>query len=409
MSGVANDSIRNRKQLLVDITALVESDAKTGIQRVVRSILLQLLHAPPSGYVVQPVFGSEEGYFRYARKFTNRFIGKAAEEDCDNPIEIKSGDIFLGLDLSAHLFPRFTPVLEKMRASRVRLVFYVHDLIAINLPHYCDPVMPPLIKCWLDAISKYANALICVSAATANDLTNWMKEHDPKLLHRLDIAVIHNGADIDDSVPSVGLPHKAEAVLGALKSIPSFLLVGTIEPRKGYAQALGAFDSLWGSGLNINMVIVGKQGWRVESLTKRLSEHPELNKRFFWLDGISDEYLKKVYSTCTALIAASEAEGFGLPLIEAAQHKLPIIARDIAVFREIAGKYAYYFSGNEPDDLANAVRAWLTLYESAEHPKSDDMPWLTWKQSAERLKEIIVEDDLCVFGHEPCGGESVNV
>jgi glycosyltransferase involved in cell wall biosynthesis len=116
-----------------------------------------------------------------------------------------------------------------------------------------------------------------------------------------------------------------------------------------------------------------------------------------------------VYSTCTALIAASEAEGFGLPLIEAAQHKLPIIARDIAVFREIAGKYAYYFSGNEPDDLANAVRAWLTLYESAEHPKSDDMPWLTWKQSAERLKEIIVEDDLCVFGHEPCGGESVNV
>lgn len=43
-------------------------------------------------------------------------------------------------------------------------------------------------------------------------------------------------------------------------------------------------------------------------------------------------------STC--LIAASFGEGFGLPLIEAAQHGLPIMARDIAVFREVAKEYA---------------------------------------------------------------------
>ena len=54
-----------------------------------------------------------------------------------------------------------------------------------------------------------------------------------------------------------------------------------------------------------------------------------------WLEGISDEYLDKVYAASTCLIAASEGEGFGLPLIEAAQHKLPIIARDIPVFREV--------------------------------------------------------------------------
>jgi glycosyltransferase involved in cell wall biosynthesis len=87
---------------------------------------------------------------------------------------------------------------------------------------------------------------------------------------------------------------------------------------------------------------------------------------------------------------------------------LPIIARDIPVFREVAGEHAYYFQGNEPIDLANAVRAWLTLYEVGEHPRSDDMPWLTWKQSAERLKEIILEDDWCAFGQESCGVQLVN-
>jgi glycosyltransferase involved in cell wall biosynthesis len=128
----------------------------------------------------------------------------------------------------------------------------------------------------------------------------------------------------------------------------------------------------------------------VDKLVERLKHHPKLNNRLFWLSGISDEYLEKIYDASTCLIAASEGEGFGLPLIEAAQHKLPIIARDIPVFREVAGEHAFYFQGKEPDDLADAVKKWLELYKSGDHPRSDDMPWLTWEQSAEQLKNILV-------------------
>jgi glycosyltransferase involved in cell wall biosynthesis len=93
------------------------------------------------------------------------------------------------------------------------------------------------------------------------------------------------------------------------------------------------------------------------------------------------------------LIAASEGEGFGLPLIEAARHKLPIMARDIPVFREVAGEHAFYFAGERPEALAQAVKEWLTLYHKGKHPKSDAMPWLTWAQSAERLQEILLRGD----------------
>ena len=135
----------------------------------------------------------------------------------------------------------------------------------------------------------------------------------------------------------------------------------------------------------------------MEALVERLRTHPELGKRLFWLEGISDEYLDKIYAASACLIAASAGEGFGLPLIEAARHKLPILARNIPVFREVAGTYASYFNGNKSDDLACAIHDWLALFVKDKHPKSANMPWLTWAQSAERLKAVLLGNDLHVW------------
>ena len=169
-------------------------------------------------------------------------------------------------------------------------------------------------------------------------------------------------------------------------------MVGTIEPRKGHAQTLDAFESLWQSGHEVNLIIVGKQGWMVEKFVERLRIHSELNKRLFWLEAISDEYLEKSYAACTCLIAASQGEGFGLPLVEAARHKLPILARDIPAFREVAGGHASYFTGKEPGDLANALKNWLALHAENRHPKSDTCAWLTWAQSVEDLKGVLQDN-----------------
>ena len=170
-------------------------------------------------------------------------------------------------------------------------------------------------------------------------------------------------------------------------------MVGAIEPRKCHAQALAAFERLWGEGRDLNLVIVGKQDWMVERLIDRLRAHSELNRLLFWLDSVSDEYLDKVYASSTCLIAASEGEGFGLPLVEAAQHELPIIARDIPVFREVAGESAFYFNGVDPKALANTIEEWLALHDNNNHPKSDDMPWLTWMESAATLLQCLLGED----------------
>ncbi|RLA04465.1 MAG: glycosyltransferase family 1 protein, partial [Gammaproteobacteria bacterium] len=237
---------------------------------------------------------------------------------------------------------------------------------------------------------------ICISKSVADEVGDWIKKYGKQKLRPFNITWFHLGADVENSVPSQGVPDDADEVLKEIQERPSFLMVGTIEPRKGHAQTLAAFEQLWADGVDTNLVIVGKQGWMVEELIERLRQHPELGKRLFWLEGISDEYLEKIYAASTCLVAASEGEGFGLPLIEAAQHELPIIARDITVFREVAGEHAFYFSGVEPHSLENKIIEWLSLYKTGSHPRSETMTWLTWKESTNQLLSTLFKQEKSV-------------
>ena len=100
--------------------------------------------------------------------------------------------------------------------------------------------------------------------------------------------------------------------------------------------------------------------------------------------------LQQVYDASSVLLAASSGEGFGLPLIEAARHGLPILARDLPVFQEVAGDHAMYFSGDAPQDLAASLQHWLELHERGEVVSSAGMNWLSWKESARQLKALVL-------------------
>ena len=199
----------------------------------------------------------------------------------------------------------------------------------------------------------------------------------------------HLGADLEHSAPSTGWPEAYAKVTDATDARPTFLMVGTLEPRKGHAQALTAFEALWADGHALNLVIVGKSGWLVDDLIERIRSHPENGTKLFWLNGASDECLEDLYGRATCLLAASEAEGFGLPLIESARRGLPILARDLPVFREVAGSAAYYFADNGDVGLSVSIARWLLLYEEGKAPTPDALAWLTWQQSASQLAAIM--------------------
>jgi glycosyltransferase involved in cell wall biosynthesis len=380
----------NQNQLFVDVSEFVLRDYKTGIQRVVRSVLSELLSNPPENFRVEPVYAAPVGPgYCYARQFTANFLGNEASAQEDSKICIKNGDIFFGLDLKHDSVINNSEYFKHLRNIGVRVYFLVHDLLPVLMPNVFHDGHAALHSQWLSTLAEN-DGVVCVSRTVADEFSDWLDVFGRERLRPFQIGWSHNGADISGSVPTKGMPPESAEVLSALSRRPTFLMVGTIEPRKGQLQTLLAFEQLWAQGLAVNLVLVGKEGWNVDLLVDLLRCHSEMGRRLFWLKGISDEYLETVYQKSSCLIFASEGEGFGLPLIEAAQHKLPIIARDIPVFREVAGKNALYFSGLTPDSIAQAAQDWLVLDNLGQAPQSEQIPWLSWKESTGTLLQSIL-------------------
>ncbi|MCA5971513.1 glycosyltransferase family 1 protein [Pseudomonas syringae] len=376
----------DKPTLFVDISELCKHDGKSGIQRVVRSILAEWLNHAPEGYVVKPIYTKAgEPFYRYAAQFTTLFLGKeASEAEEDEVISYRAGDTYLCLDLLMDVLPHKQTYLDTMQAHGVNIFFVVYDLLILQLPHcFVDSLQAHYVK-WIHAVAQYDGAM-CISHAVADEMRQWLEHNAPPRTRPFRIGAFHLGADIDHSMPSTGFPENPALRIESLEPFPNFLMVGTLEPRKGHAQTLDAFELLWASGVKANLIIVGKHGWLVDDLAARLMSHEQLGKQLLWLDGVSDEYLEHLYNHSDCLIAASYGEGFGLPLIEAAQYKLPIIARDLPVFREVAGEFAWYFNGAIAQDVADSLTEWLILFEQKQHPQSGEMPWLTWKGSAQQL------------------------
>jgi hypothetical protein len=94
----ANRERFGRPQILVDVTILASQDARTGIQRVTRGILMALITDPPPGYRVEAV-RSEGDLYLYARRFTSECLGLE-----ENVLLAAAGVSFFALEL----IPRIT-------------------------------------------------------------------------------------------------------------------------------------------------------------------------------------------------------------------------------------------------------------------------------------------------------------
>ncbi|MCS7092260.1 MAG: glycosyltransferase, partial [Patescibacteria group bacterium] len=388
-----NFPTRSTKCIFIDTSRiLVDQDHNTGIQRVVRNVIIELLRDPPDGYRVELVYATPKGDgYRYAKSFSLQLLNLYGPPMHDrNPIDISPGDIFFLPDLELQTQIAQKKFYQYLQLMGVRVIFFLHDILPVSMPMFFPKGMRTLFEAWLQVVME-SDQVIANSESTARDFMCWLREKNPDKLKKLPVTWVNLGADIKNTNFAKEITKDELFLCENLSKKVTFLMVGTIEPSKGHEQVLGAFEQLWRKGHDVNLVIVGKQGWMVENLIKKLLRHIEYKKRLFWLHSVSDEFLEKIYASSNCLIAASYGEGFGLPLIEAARHGIPIIARDIPVFREIAGNHAYYFATTDITALALNIEEWLNLYRQNKHPKCIGIKWLSWKESVAQLKAILTE------------------
>lgn len=396
------------RQLLVDVTSIARHDLKTGIERVVRTQLLELLARGGPGLRVEPVYLAEhdgQWQYRYARAYARHLLQIDGPAYPDQVADIGAGDVFYSADYApgAVMAAARDGLYARWRARGVQVNFLIHDLLPVLRPEFFPPNANLGHGAWMECIAANADRLICISDAVRQEMLAWLEQNRLDLAHAgpVRLAVLHHGADIDRAGPRQAGPGGATALPPPPQqfvAVPSFLMVGTIEPRKGHLQALDAFEHLWANGVDVNLIIVGSEGWTplpaaerrtIPRIVERLQQHPQLGQHLFWLKGISDEALLQLYQCCACLLVPSEGEGFGLPLIEAARYGLPVLARDVPVFREVAQEHAAYFSGLEGADLAAAVQAWLAAHADGSAPASRGMAWITWRENAAQLLAVL--------------------
>lgn len=373
LPGLGGDAAAPR--CLVDVTELALEDLGAGVQRVTRRWLSELLVAPPDGYGVEPVRLSDRGEYVLARDFLAGFLGlPAGRLGQDGPMEQRSGDLFLGLDFCRDRATMMDRGLGHLQSAGTVIALVLPDMLPRLHPEWFPPGIAPAFDAWLEVCAGRADQVVCISRDSAQAFKAYLASQGREPVPEIVVAPL--GADFPPCAPGP-LPPKPAGVT-------RLLMVGTVEPRKRYPQALDALEDLLARGRAVDMLMIGHRGWESDAFIERLLAHPQMGSRLHWLEDAGDGVLASAYRDSDLLLMASAGEGYGLPIGEAARAGCSLLLRDIAVFREVAGDAADYFSGDDAADLSQAISCWLDSPGTRSNPAARH--WTTWEHSSFSLK-----------------------
>lgn len=372
------------RQLLVDVSVIIQNDSRTGIQRVVRGIWSGLSQIGHSDWIIQPVFATwKTGFCRAPADFMEGRSSKGGER-----IVVSQGDVFLGLDLSPGILPRHERQLRRWKKNGLTVSLLLYDILPVTHPYWFNDRTAKKFRRWLGVVRRQADQLLCISDHVASEFTAWSTARQSRWRRSrlIPCTTIAMGGDIEGSIPSRELHTEREGILAWVSRGKTALLVGTLEPRKGHAVALAAFEHLWAkqSADPPRLLIVGKGGWKTEDLQQRLRQHPQRGDHLQWLDFASDDLLLDLYRVCAGVFVPSHAEGFGLPIAEALHNGKPVLTRDMPASRSFDSPAITLFNDDRPEFLSQTIDHWLNaIADGAFMPIAAST--LTWAESAERL------------------------
>ena len=169
------------------------------------------------------------------------------------------------------------------------------------------------------------------------------------------------------------------------------LSVATLEPRKNLKVLLQAFQKI-NPDSGMKLVLTGRKGWKLQDAVGQIDEN--LVKNIVFTDYVSDAELNALYNHARVFVSASVYEGFGLPVIEAVRHNLPVLISDIPIYREITGGKAVYFQCSSAEDLCQKLEICIAEDQRGTEAFAqlrDHAAQYTWENHAVRLNQLLTQ------------------
>jgi glycosyltransferase involved in cell wall biosynthesis len=211
-----------------------------------------------------------------------------------------------------------------------------------------------------------ADQVVTVSETTAG----LIREHR---LTKRPVTVIPNAAD---ELPVPQLPRERP-------SRNRLVYMGSYMPYKNVDTLVRAVAQLPDHELHLCSRIGDDERARLTRLA------PEA--RLVFHDGVTDAAYADLLADATALVHASRAEGFGIPLVEAMRVGTPVVVSDTPIFREIGGDVALYFDGDDPASLVRALGELEEpgVWQERSAASIERASAYTWAASAEKLLTLL--------------------
>ena len=228
----------------------------------------------------------------------------------------------------------------------IKSVVTIHDLIFMRCPEYYNPVDVAIYKWKFRNTCKQADRIIAISECTRRDIME-LGEIDDSRIH-----VVYQSCDT--RFRQQVSPEQKQDVR-ARYSLPKryVLFVGTIEERKNALLAAQALPYL---SDEIHLVLVGRQTAYAKTITS-FARQNGLANRIHMLSGVPTSDLYAIYQQAECFVYPSRYEGFGIPVIEAIQSRLPVIACTGSCLEEAGGPDNVYVDPDEPQEMAMAIKS----------------------------------------------------
>jgi len=324
--------------LFIDCTSTVRSKLNTGVQRVVRHILEQAPNFERYlGVKCIPIVCQFNKFYTLqdAQAVTLESQSTFSEIDFLYSDLYFCPDAFWTMGMTSW-YPFFTD-------RGVTIITMIYDLIPITFLGACSREDTQQFEvALLDAI-KSSSLLPCISKETRRQLLAYCKDHN--------IALKHENCPVIPLAPTLQRQF-TKGISRRLPSAPFFLVVGTIEPRRGYWEIIREYRKYRLDGGTAVLLIVGKVGANCQNILEEIHAFgPEL----IWLDDASDKELYFAYKAAISVICGSRAEGYGMPVAEGLAYNGLVLANRLPVFGEFAGSHPFYFDIDIDGDLASLM------------------------------------------------------
>ncbi len=294
------------------------------------SAVLKWLATAPHPGLQRPDLHLRWPYTSHAKRRLHQYRGRIL-----NNTSLSVPDHAIYLNVAQHLFehPIFFQWLK--RRDDLCKVFMIHDLLPVDYPEFFFSASLSIFRRRLATAFLHADAFVVSTHAVERRLEQELCRQGSRL-RPIHVQPFPSPLEAKEPAPDSA---------GLARGHPYFVMLATVEPRKNHLLLLHAWrDLVVHDPQAPRLVMVGARGWEYEQVADILDRSSALRGHILEIRGLSSPDLVDLLRGARALLMPSFDEGYGLPLVEALSIGTPVVASDIAVFREVTQGRATFLS-----------------------------------------------------------------